>query len=83
MNVSTKNEVIKQLDAVTTHTYSEFKPDLSKNVKKQARTPRPLKNILNGTFELTFTILIVASILGIYFASGLHDWWVQLVGQIN
>jgi hypothetical protein len=82
MSVSTKNEVIKPIDVVTTKTHSKLKPVRSKKLKKQARMSLPVRTLLNNTLELMFTILIIASILGIYIASGLHERWIKLVGQI-
>ena len=81
MNVSTKNEVLNQIDVVTTKTHSKLKPVRSKKIKKQARISLPVRTLLNNALELMFAILIIASILGIYIASGLHERWIQLVGQ--
>ena len=83
MKVSAINELVNQIDAVAINTYSKLKSNLSKELQKLAKIPLPLKTILNNALELIYTILIVASILGIYFASGLHTWWIQLVGHIT
>ena len=83
MNVSAINELLNQKDVVTANTYPKIKTNLGKKSQKKPQIPFPLKTILNNALELIYTILIVASILGIYIASGLHEWWVQLVGHIT
>jgi hypothetical protein len=83
MNASTINELVHQLDTVTTNAYSKLKSNLGKELIKKEKIPFPLQTILHKTFDLICTILIVASIVGIYLASGLHDWWIQMVGQIT
>lgn len=82
MNASAINELLNQIDVVTTNTYSKFKTNLGNELQKKTKIPLPLKIILNNALELIYTILILASILGIYFASGLHQWWIQLVDHI-
>ena len=83
MNTSTINQLVHQIDTVTTSAYSKLKSNLGKELIEKEKIPFPLQTILNNTFELICSILIVASILGIYIASGLHEWWIQLVGQIT
>ena len=82
MNTSVINELFHQIDEVTSNTYSKLKSGLSKKSAKQTISPLPLNTILSYALELIYIILLVSSILGIYFASGLHEWWTQLVGHI-
>jgi len=82
MNTATINELFNQLDSVASNMYSRLKSTLRNILHIKARTSPRLNAILNNAFELIFTILIVASILGIYFASGLHGWWIQLMGHV-
>jgi len=82
MNISAKNELVNQIDAIAINTSSKLKTNLSKELQKKAKIAFHLKIILNNALELIYTSLIVASILGIYSASGLHEWWIQLVGHI-
>jgi len=83
MNTSTINQLVHQIDTVTTSAYSKLKSNLGKELIEKEKIPFPLQTILNNTFELICSILIVASILGIYIASGLHERWIQLVGQLT
>ena len=83
MNASAINELVHQIDTVTTNAYSKLKFNLGKELIKQEKIPFPIQTLLNNTFELICSILIVASILGIYIASGLHERWIQLVVQLT
>jgi len=83
MNIYAINELVNQIDAVAINTSSKLNTNLSKKLQKKAKIALHLNIILNNALEFIYTILIVASILGIYFASGLHEWWTQLVGYIN
>ena len=83
MDTSAINELFHQIDTVTTDTYSNLKSNLIEIFNKRAKIPLPLRTILNSALELISTILIVASVLGIYFFSGLHEWWIKLVGHVT
>jgi len=83
MNAPVIHELLNKIDAVNINTYSKLKSSLGKDLQKKTRIPLPLKTILNNTLELIYIILIIASILGMYFVSGVHEWWVKLVGHIT
>jgi len=82
MNASSINEFIIQIDSRTINAYSKLKNSLSKKLTIQKQLSPPLNKILLGALELTGIIAIITVVLGIYFTSGLHSWWVKLVGQI-
>ena len=82
MNASSINEFLIQIDSHTINVYSKLKSILNKNLTKQKQLSPPLNKILLNALELTVIIAIITLVLGIYFTSGLHSWWVKLVGQI-
>ena len=82
MNISAINTLLSQIDAIIIETCSGFISYLIAKFKKQSTIPLPLKTILNKALELISIILIVALVLGVYFVSGLHSWWGELMDHI-
>ncbi len=82
MNASAINEILIQIDSLAINAYSKLKNSLNKKLIKQKQIPPPLKKALNSTLELLSIIAIIALVIGTYIASGLHAWWIKLVGQI-
>ncbi len=82
--MSTTTVLVEQ-DKYSRHIYAkQYKTDKDRKTKVKNKSYQVLRRRIFGTFiETIKSVLLIFICLLLYKITGLHAWWIHLVGQIT